>query len=270
MTGWQEIGDRVFVRRYAFYDQNIGVVVGDGGLLLVDTRVSHRQAEEIRDDIRSISSLPVTTVVNTHGHSDHAFGNHVFRPATIWGHERCATMIASTGERQRERLANVMPELADELAEVVLDPPDRTFETTTTVEVDPGGRTVELRYLGRGHTDNDIVITVPGADVLFAGDLLENDATPYFGDAFPLDWPGTVERVVEFATGVVVPGHGTIGDRGFVVRQMTEFRSIAELARLVADDRLDIDAAVLRTPYRADEARQPLERALVQLAGELD
>ncbi|HKG20194.1 MAG TPA: MBL fold metallo-hydrolase, partial [Candidatus Limnocylindrales bacterium] len=133
MTGWQEIGDRVFVRRYAFYDQNIGVVVGDGGLLLVDTRVSHRQAEEIRDDIRSISSLPVTTVVNTHGHSDHAFGNHVFRPATIWGHERCATMIASTGERQRERLANVMPELADELAEVVLDPPDRTFETTTTV-----------------------------------------------------------------------------------------------------------------------------------------
>jgi hypothetical protein len=51
---------------------------------------------------------------------------------------------------------------------------------------------------------------------------------------------------------------------------MTEFRSIAELARLVADGRLDIDAAVLRTPYRADEARQPLERALVQLAGELD
>ncbi|HKG18251.1 MAG TPA: MBL fold metallo-hydrolase, partial [Candidatus Limnocylindrales bacterium] len=139
-----------------------------------------------------------------------------------------------------------------------------------TVEIDPGGRTVELRYLGRGHTDNDIVITVPGADVLFAGDLLENDATPYFGDAFPLDWPGTVERVVEFATGVVVPGHGTIGDRGFVVRQMTEFRSIAELARLVADGRLDIDGAVLRTPYRADEARQPLERALVQLAGELD
>jgi len=85
MTGWQEIGDRVFVRRYAFYDQNIGVVVGDGGLLLVDTRVSHRQAAEIRDDIRSISSLPVTTVVNTHGHSDHAFGNHVFRPRRSGG-----------------------------------------------------------------------------------------------------------------------------------------------------------------------------------------
>ena len=270
MTGWQEVGDRVFVRRYAFYDQNIGLVVGDAGLLLIDTRVSHRQAEEIRDDVRSVSSLPITTVINTHGHSDHCFGNHVFRPATIWGHGRCVTMIESTGDRQRAALANVMPELADDLAVVVLDPPDRTFATTTTVEVDPAGRTVDLRYLGRGHTDNDIIITVADADVLFAGDLLENDATPYFGDAFPLDWPTTVERIVELANDVVVPGHGTIGDRGFVVRQMTEFRAIAELAGLVADGRLDIDAAVLRTPYRADEARQPLERAIAQLRGELD
>jgi glyoxylase-like metal-dependent hydrolase (beta-lactamase superfamily II) len=270
MSDWTEVGDRVFVRRYAFYDQNIGVVLGDAGVLLVDTRISHRQAAEIVFDLRAITPLPVRVVVNTHGHSDHCFGNHVLRPAEIWGHDRCVTMIRATGERQRTGAAAALPDLAAELAEVVLDPPECTFAETATVEIDSGGRSVELQYLGRGHTDNDIVVRVPDADVLFAGDLLENDATPFFGDAFPIDWPGTVERLVELATGAVVPGHGSIGDRGFAVRQMTEFRTVAELAKLVHEGRLDLDAAVLRTPYPADTALDPLTRAIAQLRGELD
>jgi glyoxylase-like metal-dependent hydrolase (beta-lactamase superfamily II) len=270
MSDWTEVGDRVFVRRYAFYDQNIGVVFGDAGVLLIDTRISHRQAAEIVGDLQAITPLPVRIVVNTHGHSDHCFGNRVLRPAEIWAHERCVTMIQSTGERQRADAAAALPHLAEELAEVDLDPPDRTFAETATVEIDPGGRVVELTYLGRGHTDNDIVIRVPDADVLFAGDLLENDATPYFGDAYPIDWPATVERLVELATGTVVPGHGSVGDRGFAVRQMTEFRAVAELAKLVNDGRLDLDAAELRTPYPADTALEPLTRALAQLRGELD
>lgn len=270
MSAWTEIGDRVFVRRYAFYDQNIGVVLGDAGVLLVDTRISHRQAAETLADLRTITQLPVRVVVNTHGHSDHCFGNHVFRPAEIWGHDRCVAMIRTTGERQRAGAAAALPDLAPELAEVILDPPDRTFAESVTIEIDPGGRSVELLYLGRGHTDNDIVVRIPDAGVLFAGDLLENDATPFFNDGFPLDWPGTVERLVEIATGIVVPGHGSIGDRGFAVRQMTEFRAVAELARLVHDGRLELDAAVLRTPYPADTALEPLNRALAQLRGELD
>jgi glyoxylase-like metal-dependent hydrolase (beta-lactamase superfamily II) len=269
MSDWSEIGDRVFVKRYEFYDQNIGVVLGDEAALVIDTRLSHRQANETIADLRALTPLPVRVVVNTHGHSDHAFGNHRFRPATIWGHVGCVTMIESTGERQRAAAAAAMPDLAAELAEVVLDPPDRTFEETATVEIEPGGRSVELTYLGRGHTDNDIVVAVPDANVLFAGDLLEADATPFFGDSFPLDWPATVERLVELATGVVVPGHGTVGDRGFAVRQMTEFRAVAELARLVHRGVLGIDAAVLRTPYPADTALAPLTRALAQLRGEI-
>ena len=115
VSAWTEIGDRVFVRRYAFYDQNIGVVLGDEAALLIDTRISHRQAAEIQADLRELTALPVGVVVNTHGHSDHAFGNHAFRPATIWGHERCVTMIETTGERQRQWLIASLPELAHEL-----------------------------------------------------------------------------------------------------------------------------------------------------------
>ena len=270
MSIWTEVGDRVFARRYAFYDQNIVAVLGDDGVLIVDTRISHRQADEILDDLRALTPLPVRAVVNTHGHNDHAFGNHRFRPAPIWGHERCATMVRDTGAAQIARVSLNMPELADDLAAVALDPPDRTFETDAVVEWDAGGRRVELRYLGRGHTDNDIVVLIPDADVLLAGDLLENDATPYFGDGYPLDWPVTVERMVDLATGAVVPGHGSVGDRGFVVRQMTEFRAVAELASMVHEGRIGLDNAVLRTPYPADAAREPLERALAQLRGELD
>jgi glyoxylase-like metal-dependent hydrolase (beta-lactamase superfamily II) len=271
MSVWTEVGERVFVRRYAFYDQNIGAIVGDDGVLIVDTRVSHRQADEILADLASLTSLPVRAVVNTHGHNDHAFGNHRFRPAPIWGHARCARMVRETGQAQIAAVSAAIPELAEELSDVVLDPPDRTFDgDSTTVEFDAGGRPIELRYLGRGHTDNDVVVIVGDGSVIFAGDLIENNAPPYFGDGYPLEWPATVERLVDLVTGTVVPGHGDVGDRGFAVRSMVEIRAIAELATLVHEGSLGLDDAVLRTPYPADAARDPLERALKQLRGELD
>ncbi|HET9614310.1 MAG TPA: MBL fold metallo-hydrolase [Candidatus Limnocylindrales bacterium] len=272
MSVWTEVGERVFIRRYAFYDQNIGAVLGDDGVLIVDTRISPRQGREIIDDLRSLTNLPVRAVVNTHGHNDHAFGNHVFRPVPIWGHLRCARMVRDTGAAQIAAVSAAIPEIADDLAEVVLDPPDRTFDgDAAQVEgFDAGGRPVELRYLGRGHTDNDVVVLVPDADVLFAGDLVENNAPPYFGDGYPIEWPATVERLVDLVTGAVVPGHGDVGDRAFAVRSMVELRTIAELATLVDAGTIGLDDAVLRTPYPADAAREPPERALAQLRGELD
>jgi len=267
---WVEVGDRVFVRRYAALDQNIGVVLGEEGALVVDTRATHQYANELLADLRRLTPLPARVVVNTHGHWDHCFGNARFRPAPIWGHVRCAEMMRLTGENQRARISEASAELAVGLAEVVIDPPDQTFDDTATVEIEAGGRSIDLRYLGRGHTDNDIVVLVPDADVLFAGDLLENNATPFFGDGFPLDWPATAEALVDLVTGAVVPGHGDVGDRAFAIRQMTEFRTVAELAKLVHRGVIGIDDAVLRTPYPADTALEPLTRALAQLRGELD
>ena len=103
VPAWTEIGDRVFVRRYAFYDQNIGVVLGDGAALVIDTRSTHVQAREILADLRELTADPVTVVVNTHGHFDHAFGNHVFRPATIWGHVGCPPFMVRTGRASAGR-----------------------------------------------------------------------------------------------------------------------------------------------------------------------
>ena len=270
MSTWVEIGDRVFVRRYAFYDQNIGVVLGDGAILLVDTRSTHVQAREIADDLRMLTNDPVTIVVDTHGHFDHAFGNHVFRPATIWGQAGCPPFMAATAEARRARVAREEPTLAADLAEVVIDPPDKTFETTTTLDV--GGRAVELHFLGRGHTDHDTVVSIPDAEVVFAGDLIEGGSVPYFNDAYPLDWPATADALAAMATGVVVPGHGDHAGRSFALEQASAISGIAELGRQVHAGTLEFEDALALTPFSAlppEDIRVPLKRAVAQLRGEL-
>jgi glyoxylase-like metal-dependent hydrolase (beta-lactamase superfamily II) len=267
---WTEIGDRVFVRRYRFFDQNIVAIIGRGETLIVDTRSSHRQAAELQADLGELGVPPVSVVVSTHGHSDHVFGNHAFRPCIIWGHDRCVTMMQATGERQRAALVASQRELTDELAEVVLDPPDHTFAERATVEF--GGREVELQYLGRGHTNNDIVLVAADADVVCAGDLLENGATPYFGDGFPMDWPATAEALLGLIREqtVVVPGHGDHAGREFAASSARSFSELAALARRMHLGEVDFLGALESAPYPAATAREPLARALAQLRGELD
>jgi glyoxylase-like metal-dependent hydrolase (beta-lactamase superfamily II) len=266
---WREIAADVFIRRYLFYDQTIGAVVGRDGLLVVDTRTTHRQADELVDELRALTRQPATIVVNTHFHHDHTFGNHRFRPAVIWAHERCASMLRETFDSRRAALIAELPALAEDLATVVLDPPDRTFAEQATLDV--GGRAVELRHLGRGHTDNDVVALVPDSDVLFAGDLLENGAAPNFGDAFPLDWPATGEALVQLAgeRTVVVPGHGEPVDRAFAAAQVNQIRAIAELAGRVSVGELDLRDAVRVAPFGPAASLEPLERALAHLRGKV-
>ena len=265
---WIEIADRVFTRRYRFFDQQIGVVLGGREVLLVDTRISEVQGGEIRDDLRELTRDPVSIAVNTHWHHDHAFGNRVFRPATIWGHERTPIGLARYGEEMRASVIERMPDLAADVAAVTIDPPERVFSEHAAIEV--GDRRVDMRYLGRGHTDADIIIEVPDTGVTFAGDLIENGATPSFGDSYPLDWPETVSRLAERVRGPVVPGHGAVADRAFVDDQLTALLEIARLGREVQAGRLTLEDAIAASPFDPATSRAPLERTLAQLRGEID
>ena len=102
------------------------------------------------------------------------------------------------------------PELRAELERTEVELPSCTFEHEATLSV--GGRTVDLRFQGRGHTDNDIIVAVPDASVVFAGDLIVEGGPPFFGDAFPLEWPETLTALRPLVgLGVLVPGHGAIG-----------------------------------------------------------
>ena len=260
--GWQEVGEQVFRFRYRSLDLNVGAVVGDGEVLVVDTRGWAAEAEELLADLRTLTRLPCRQVVNTHAHFDHCFGNAALRPAAIWAHQRCIEALRAHGEEQRRAAMLGMPQVAEALAAVRIDPPDRAVaDHGATVQV--GGRRVELRYCGRGHTDNDLVVLVPDAGVLFAGDLVEEGAPPSFDDAFPLEWPATVERLLELAPASVVPGHGDVVGRDFVRRQRQELAAMAELCAGVAGGELPADEALRRAPFPREDARTALARAVM-------
>ncbi|WP_157248425.1 MBL fold metallo-hydrolase [Nonomuraea typhae] len=259
---WQEVGDRVYVRRHASVDLNVGLVVGDGHCLVFDTRMSHREGSELIDAVRRVTPDP-WTVVNSHAHWDHFFGNAMFLPAEIWAHTRCAEQIRESGERQRDSVLGFVGEdRREEVEEVDLVVPDHTFADRATLDI--GGRAVHLRFFGRGHTDNDVVLHVPDAGVIFAGDLVEEGAPPAFGDSYPLDWPATMAAVLgELPDPVIVPGHGAVVDRAFARAQQAELAEVANLARRAhAEGLRDL---IGKFPYPEDVARAAIERAFLQL-----
>lgn len=226
---WTQHGDGVFSKRYQSLDLNIGAIVCEDGLLIIDTRAHHAQARELIGDLTKISPLPVRWIINTHHHWDHTFGNGEFDDVDIWGHERCVPAMADYGQATLARLKKMAPAQAASFDQVLILPPNRTVGDEATITF--GGRRIEMKHLGRGHTDNDLVVVVPDADVVFAGDLIENDAPPSFGDAYPLEWPDTVAAMAELVIGPVIPGHGSVGDRAFVESQHADLEGVAEIAR---------------------------------------
>ena len=263
---WTEVAEQVYVRRHDSMDLNVTVVVGEGACLVVDTRASEAQGRDLAEAVRTVTPHP-WVVVNTHFHFDHTFGNAVFRPGRIWGHRRCAEQLIADGERMRDRIAALHREhgtgMAEEIAATRIDPPDELVDDLATLSV--GGRPVQLRYLGRGHTDNDLVLTVPDVGLLIAGDLVEEGAPPQFGSAYPLDWPGTLDALAELVTGPVVPGHGAIVDREYVRAQRAEHAQLVAKSREgYAAGRPAADVAK-ELPYFGEYAADAVEKAYLQL-----
>lgn len=254
---WTEVADGVLVRRHRSLDLNCGLVLGDGACLVVDTRSHLEEAADLLAAIRAVTPHP-WTVVNTHAHYDHCFGNAAFRPAPIWASSGCAADLRESGERQRADLVGALRATGDPDADLVagvpIDVPDRLVDDAAILDV--GGREVVLRFLGRGHTDHDLVVEVEAdgdGTVVFAGDLVEEGAPPAFEDAFPADWPATLGRLHALARGPVVPGHGAVVDADFVAAQRAELLAVLTALRAGRPERGPYDVETMRTA-----ARRPL------------
>jgi glyoxylase-like metal-dependent hydrolase (beta-lactamase superfamily II) len=259
VTRFREVADRVWVARQEWYDLNVCLVRGSGGLLVVDTQASARAARAIVEEVRALRIGDVTAVVNTHEHFDHTFGNGAFRAAygtiPIHAHEVAAERTVDAGERIKALFADEHDDPhREEVIETEIVVADHTFSSVRVLDL--GDRQVELVHPGRGHTAGDAVLRVPDADVVLAGDLVEESGPPaYGGDCHPLDWPGTLDVVLNLVgrDTVVVPGHGALVDRDFVEQQRQDIAITAQTVRDLAAAGVPVDRAL-------DEGEWPFAR----------
>jgi glyoxylase-like metal-dependent hydrolase (beta-lactamase superfamily II) len=272
--GFVEVADRCWVARHSWFDVNVSVVGGERGLLVVDTHASERAAEAVAEKVRALPGA-VVGVVNTHEHFDHTFGNRVFAAAQVpvYAHETAAASTVASGERIKALNDEEPddPHRAEVQATRILPATD-TFSSARIVDL--GDRQVELVHPGRGHTGGDAVVRVPDADVVLAGDLVEESAerhgVPGFGpDCFPLEWPLTLDLVIGLlsAETVVVPGHGLPVGRDFVQEQRSAIGIVAETVRDLASRGVPARDALgaAEWPYPAEELRHAVTRAYEHL-----
>jgi glyoxylase-like metal-dependent hydrolase (beta-lactamase superfamily II) len=247
---FNEVADRVWVARYEWMDVNVTAIGSERGLVVVDTHGSTAAGHRVLTDLDRLGAGPVAHVVNSHWHWDHTFGNAAFRKTTrgvpIHAHEQAAIWLADQGKRMKRRFTDSPdnPHSAEVGATEVLIP-DQTF--TDACALDLGDRVLELVFPGRGHTSGDIVGRVTDADVLIAGDLVEESAKPWIGmDSWPLEWPATLDVLLALMTEqtLVIPGHGITVDRRFVRTQRDEVAQIADTVRSLAGFGVPADRAV--------------------------
>ncbi|NYF60177.1 MBL fold metallo-hydrolase [Micromonospora purpureochromogenes] len=268
-----EVADRVHVLREPLLDVNVTLVVGDGEALLVDSLSTAGQAAELAAAARTVTGHP-WTLVNTHHHYDHCFGNATLAadpPRPVYAHELAAAALRERPDALRreayEELRGERPEFAAEVAGTELLAPTHTVLTEAVLDV--GGRRVVLRHPGRGHTDADLVVHVPDADVLVAGDLVEQSGPPAFEDSYPLQWPDAVAELLRLTTPatVVVPGHGDPVDAEFVRAQHRQLVDLAWLIRAAHTGSAPPERVAAEAPFGARPALIAARRGYAQLNG---
>jgi len=219
------------------FNSNALVIVNDEDVVIVDSHVTPSKARDLIASIPAITDKPVTALINSHYHWDHAHGNQEFADIPIIGHEytrmkmatgaheeptylrglagNAATLERLAGEieaaeddEQREGLEAYRAMFAAHAAdfdEIVPLPPDVTMNEKMTLF--RGGREIQVIFLGRAHTGGDVVVYFPQDKLVFTGDILFGGPS-FLGDGYVDDWPQTLENLKALDFDIVVPGHG--------------------------------------------------------------
>lgn len=221
---WEQLTDSVHRCRLPFLDVTVGVVHGRTGTMLVDTGTTLSEARAIDADVQQITGRRVTHVVLTHKHFDHVLGSGAFPDAEIYCAPQVFDYLTTATDQLRDDALSYGAD-PDEIDRAIaaLRPPQHVIDDAV---VDLGNRRVTVAYLGRGHTDADLVVVAPGADgerlVVFTGDLVEESGDPAIdADSDVAAWPDTLDRLLAVGgtDATYVPGHGSVVDADFIRRQ---------------------------------------------------
>ncbi|RMD81382.1 MAG: MBL fold metallo-hydrolase [Candidatus Dadabacteria bacterium] len=255
--GLHDIGNSCFAWLQpdgSFGWSNAGLVRGEDGSLLVDTLFDLRLTREMLEAMKDATAgAPIRTLVNTHANGDHCWGNQLLAGAEIVGSRACreemlselqpATLAAlqeseGLGPGAEYLRARMRP---FDFRGITVTPPTRVFEGRLTLDV--AGTAVELIEVGPAHTAGDVLVHVPGARVVFTGDILFIDGTPIMWRGPVGNWIRACDLILELDPEVIVPGHGPITDRSGVEQVKDYLTTIAAEARELFDAGVPADEA---------------------------
>jgi glyoxylase-like metal-dependent hydrolase (beta-lactamase superfamily II) len=224
---------------------NAAVVLLGDGVLVVDTHSRPSSARALMAQIASVTDQPVRFAVNTHFHWDHAQGNHAYpvafpkQVAIVSSEATRENLRTLGGERLKDQLASAPKQIAalearlaaateaadqaslkdliaqqkeylEEIRSLELTLPDLTFDRSMSIH--RGDRRIVLLFLGRGHTNGDIVAWLPKERVVATGDLLHG-WMPYMADSYPPEWVATLDALDRLEFDHIIGGHGTVKPR---------------------------------------------------------
>lgn len=182
--------------------------VGDQ-VIAIDACATERRTRAFRDAISSLSANPVRTLVNTHSHFDHTFGNYLFSDeAMIIGHRRCREEVLRDAPELPARAPQMFPGV--EWGEFRPAAPNVVFDDAMTLYA--GDLELQLIYVSPAHTMTDAVIWVPERKVLIAGDIVFNQGTPFSLMGSVAGWRSALVRLKELPIETIIPGHGPVAD----------------------------------------------------------
>lgn len=189
-------------------DPNTGIIIGDDAVLVADTQATPAMAADVIRRIREVTDKPIKYVVLTHYHAVRVLGASAYQPEQIIASQDTYDLIVERGMADKASEIGRFPRLFRNVETVPegLTWPTITFQKKMTLWL--GKLEVQILQLGRGHTKGDTVVWLPKDRVLLSGDLVEFDATPYAGDAYFQDWPGTLDNIAALKPRALVPGRG--------------------------------------------------------------
>ncbi|AQP44243.1 MBL fold metallo-hydrolase [Tessaracoccus flavus] len=237
---WTPVTARVLVAAVEPHRVNVGLIVGENEAMLIDSGNDAAQGAAILESAGAVAGVPVTRVALTHHHDDHVGG-----------------------------LAG-MPGL-EAIAHEHLDSDAITRRFSMALAVDLGGQRVELLHFGDAHTRSDVVVFVPGENVVFAGDLLEEGADPQVDESSSLsNWPTVLDGVLGATNDrtLFVPGHGAAMDRDVAFVQRAEIAMLYSQTEMLIQQGVSVEDAASATewPFGAETLATALPKAYDELA----